>query len=48
VVDKQTLLDAQVHPEMHRSLVVRVGGYSDYFVTLPTALQNEILSRSRE
>lgn len=48
VVDKQTLLDAQVHPEMHRNLVVRVGGYSDYFVTLPTALQNEILSRSRE
>ena len=48
VVDEKTLLDAQAHPEKHRNLVVRVGGYSDYFVTLPAALQNEILSRSRE
>ncbi len=47
VVDEKTLLDAQAHPERHRNLVVRVGGYSDYFVTLPAALQNEIISRSR-
>ena len=47
VVDTETLLDAKAHPDRHRNLVVRVGGYSDYFVTLPVALQNEIISRSR-
>ena len=47
VVDEETLRDAKAHPERHRNLVVRVGGYSDYFVTLPAALQNEIISRGR-
>lgn len=47
VVDAETLRDAKAHPEQHRNLVVRVGGYSDYFVTLPEALQDEIITRSR-
>jgi hypothetical protein len=48
VVNEETLLDAKAHPERHRNLVVRVGGYSDYFVTLNEKLQDEIISRSRE
>lgn len=47
VVDHETLIDAKAHPERHRNLVVRIGGYSDYFVTLSADLQNEIISRSR-
>jgi len=47
VVNEETLLDAKAHPERHRNLVVRVGGYSDYFVTLSEKLQDEIISRTR-
>ena len=36
------------HPEAYRSLVVRVGGYSDYFVNLSRALQEEILLRTEQ
>jgi formate C-acetyltransferase len=36
VVSKDTLLDAQAHPENYRNLLVRVAGYSDYFVMLST------------
>ena len=46
VVDQADLLDAQVHPEKHRSLLVRVAGYSDYFVNLTPEIQNEIIKRS--
>jgi len=34
VVDAETLRDAQIHPEEHRDLIVRVAGYSDYFCDL--------------
>ena len=47
VVNEETLRDAKAHPERHRNLVVRVGGYSDYFVTLSEKLQDEIISRTR-
>lgn len=40
------LRDAQKHPENYRNLIVRVGGYSDYFVNLSTELQNEIINRN--
>jgi len=46
VVDKETLLDAQAHPEKHRQVIVRVAGYSAYFVTLTGMMQNEIIDRT--
>ena len=46
VVDAATLRAAQKHPEKHRSLIVRVAGYSDYFVDLTPELQEEIILRT--
>ena len=46
VVDKKTLLDAQAHPENYRDLVVRVAGYSAYFVQLTKAVQDEVIGRT--
>lgn len=46
VVDAATLREAQQHPGKHRNLIVRVAGYSDYFVDLTTELQNEIIRRT--
>jgi formate C-acetyltransferase len=46
VVDKKTLLAAQQHPEQYRDLVVRIGGYSDYFVGLSSEMQEEIILRT--
>ena len=46
IIDTETLRDAQAHPEWHRDLLVRIGGYSDFFVTLPRRLQDEIISRT--
>jgi pyruvate-formate lyase len=46
VVTAETLLDAQVHPELYRDLVVRVAGYSAYFVQLSRAIQDEIIERT--
>ena len=45
-VSKQTLLDARAHPESHRDLLVRVGGFSAYFCKLPPDLQQEIIDRN--
>lgn len=45
-VDADALKDAQIHPEKHRDLVVRVGGYCEYFVNLDQTLQNEIIHRT--
>ena len=46
VLDAATLGEAQKHPEQHRNLIVRVAGYSDYFVDVGRDLQNEIISRT--
>jgi formate C-acetyltransferase len=46
VLSSETLLAAQKHPEEYQDLVVRVAGYSDYFVRLSRDLQNEIISRT--
>ncbi|MGE5358217.1 MAG: glycyl radical protein, partial [Bacteroidales bacterium] len=46
VVDRRVLEDAMAHPERHRNLLVRVAGYSDYFVLLSRDIQREILSRT--
>ena len=48
VVDRATLIDAQKHPENHKDLIVRVAGYSAFFVDLPKSLRNEIISRTSE
>ncbi len=45
-LDNQTLLDAQQHPEKYRDLVVRVAGYSAFFVELCKDVQDEIISRT--
>ena len=46
VVNAELLREAQQHPEKYRDLIVRVAGYSDYFVDLGEALQNEIIRRT--
>ncbi len=48
VIDAETLRSAQKHPEKSRDLIVRVAGYSDYFVDLGRDLQNEIISRTEQ
>ena len=48
VVTANTLRKAQKNPEKYRDLIVRVAGYSDYFVDLGTDLQNEIILRSEQ
>ena len=46
-LNRETLLDAQLHPEAHRDLVVRVWGWSGYFCELDPAFQDHILSRTQ-
>ncbi len=46
VVTANTLRKAQKEPEKYRDLIVRVAGYSDYFVDLTTELQDEIIKRT--
>jgi formate C-acetyltransferase len=46
VVNAETLRKAQNEPEKYRDLIVRVAGYSDYFVDLSPELQNEIIRRT--
>lgn len=46
VIGADTLRDAQLHPENHKDLIVRVAGYSDYFCDLSRELQDEIISRT--
>ena len=46
VVDQETLVDARKHPEAHRDLVVRIAGYSAYFVQLNDSMQQEVINRT--
>ena len=48
VVSRETLLDAQAHPENYKGLVVRVAGYSALFTTLSRSLQDDIISRTEQ
>ena len=48
VVSAETLREAQKHPEKYGDLIVRVAGYSDYFVDLGGALQEEIIRRTEQ
>ena len=45
-IDAAALREAQTQPEKHRNLVVRVGGYCEFFVNLDRTLQNEIIERT--
>ncbi len=46
VVSAKTLRAAQNNPEQYQNLIVRVAGYSDYFINLSIDLQNEIIRRT--
>ena len=48
VVSRETLLDAQAHPENYKSLVVRVAGYSAHFTSLSKSLQDDIIRRTEQ
>lgn len=48
VVSRETLIDAQKHPEKYKSLVVRVAGYSALFTTLSRSLQDDIINRTEQ
>ncbi|MBO5060204.1 MAG: glycyl radical protein [Clostridia bacterium] len=48
VVSRETLLDAQKHPENYKNLVVRVAGYSALFTTLSRSLQDDIINRTEQ
>ena len=48
VVSRETLRDAQAHPENYKNLVVRVAGYSALFTTLSKSLQDDIINRTEQ
>ena len=48
VVSRETLLRAQAEPEKYRNLLVRVAGYSAYFVGLDKTVQQDIIERTEE
>lgn len=46
-VSRETLLDAQQHPENYPELLVKVSGYSYRFIDLPKAAQDDIIARTQ-
>lgn len=48
IVSRETLLDAQLHPEKHKDLIVRVAGYSAFFNVLSKATQDDIIGRTEQ
>lgn len=46
IIDRNVLLDAQKHPEAHRDLLVRVAGYTAFFVELGKDIQDDIIQRT--
>ena len=46
VVDKNTLIEARDEPKKHRDLLIRIAGYSAYFVQLNAAMQEEVINRT--
>jgi len=46
IVDSRMLKDAQLHPEQYRNLMVRVAGFTVYWVELPKPIQDEIIART--
>lgn len=48
IISKETLLDAQAHPDKHNDLIVRVAGYSAFFNVLSKATQDDIIGRTEQ
>ena len=48
IVSRETLLDAQIHPENHKDLIVRVAGYSAFFNVLSRKTQDDIIERTEQ
>lgn len=48
IVSRETLIDAQKHPENHKDLIVRVAGYSAFFNALSKATQDDIIGRTEQ
>lgn len=48
VVSRETMLDAQMHPEQHKDLIVRVAGYSAFFNVLSRQTQDDIIARTEQ
>lgn len=48
IVSKETLIDAQKHPENHKDLIVRVAGYSAFFNVLSKKTQDDIIGRTEQ
>ena len=48
IVDSEELRDTKLHPEEHRDLIVRVGGFSAYFVQLSPGIQDDVIGRSEQ
>ncbi|MFC6180133.1 glycyl radical protein [Lactiplantibacillus daowaiensis] len=48
IVSRDTLVDAQNHPDKHRDLIVRVAGYSAFFVGLSKETQDDIIERTEQ
>jgi len=48
VVSRETMLDAQIHPEQHKDLIVRVAGYSAFFNVLSRQTQDDIIARTEQ
>lgn len=48
IVSKETLIDAQMHPEKHKDLIVRVAGYSAFFNVLSKKTQDDIIGRTEQ
>ena len=48
IVSRETLLDAQIHPEKHKDLIVRVAGYSAFFNVLSRKTQDDIIARTEQ
>ncbi len=48
IVSRETLIDAQIHPERHKDLIVRVAGYSAFFNALSKATQDDIIGRTEQ
>ncbi|MEI6132284.1 MAG: pyruvate formate lyase family protein [Bacillota bacterium] len=48
VLDKEELLAAQAEPDKHKDIIVRMGGYSEYFLNLSKGLQDSVIKRSEQ
>jgi formate C-acetyltransferase len=48
ILDHQVLLDAKKHPELYKDLIVRVAGYSAYWVHLTPEIQDDIIARTEQ